>query len=740
MLKKATSIVLFIASTAAADAPPRPQPLSIPRASGAIRVDGDLSDAAWKSAAVIDQFYETSPSDNIPAKVKTVAYVMYDEKYFYIGIRADDPNPKLIRAPYVDRDQVIGTDDNIAIFLDTRNDKRTALELRVNPRGIQADGIFNDGNFNEDFSPDYFYDTAATIDGTGWSAEFRIPFASLRYTKSDPQTWNILVWRNYPRDFRYAFHSAPMPRDSNCFVCHAHPIVGLTGLPEAGNLIAAPYVTAQQVERPVGGLGGRLEREPFGRDAGIDVKWTPTANNAIDLTLNPDFSQIETDVAQITVNQRFAVFFPEKRPFFLEGFDLFDTPLQVAYTRTITAPRFGARSTGKLLGAAYTLLVTDDRGGGLTILPGPLGSDFALQDFKSLNAIARVRRDFGGRSFFGAVFTDREMRGGGHNRVFGPDILWRPNEGDSIAAELLVSDTRNLNRPDLSPSWNGSKQTGHAFTTSWNHQARAYDWFVQARDFGDDFRADLGFIPQVGYRELFGGFGLRRFPENSKLRFVRPNIFVDQQTDRDNNTILRRISPGVFVIGAKNLQAELNVRNDRIETGAGLLDQTYLNWFVQFDPSRRFTRIAFFGDAGQRIDFANSRVGNGAGVGINATVRPIDRLTLDLTLNREWLNVTGGRLYSANVERLKTTYSFSAKSLLRVIGQYVATDRARSLYGFDVRPHSSTFLGSVLYSYKLNWQTVLFLGYGDNRELTTFNDLAPVDRSLFFKVSYAIQR
>ncbi len=739
MLKKATSLILFVASVAAADTPPPPQPLSIPRASGTIRMDGDLSDAAWKTAAVIDRFYETSPSDNIPAKVKTIAYLTYDEKYFYIGIRADDPNPERIRAPYVDRDQVIGTDDNIAIFLDTRNDKRTALELRVNPRGIQADGIFNDANFNEDFSPDYFYDTAAAIDSGGWSAEFRIPFASLRYARTDPQTWNILVWRNYPRDFRYAFHSAPIPRDSNCVICHTHPMIGLTGLPAAGNLIAAPYITAQQVERPVGGLGGRLEREPFGRDAGIDLKWTPTANNAIDLTLNPDFSQIETDVAQITVNQRFAVFFPEKRPFFLEGFDLFDTPIQVAYTRTITAPRFGARSTGKLFGAAYTVLVTDDRGGGLTILPGPLGSDFALQDFKSINAIARVRKDFG-RSFYGAVFTDREIRGGGHNRVFGPDVLWRPTESDAVAAEFLISDTRDPNRPDLSPGWFGDKKTGHAFSATWNHQKRTYDWFAQARDFGEDFRADLGFIPQVGYREVAGGFAFRRHPENSMFRFVRPNIFVDQQVDRDNNTILRRISPGIFVIGAKNLQADLSVRNDRVETGAGLLDQTYLSWFFQFDPSRRFTRIAFFGDGGQRIDFANARVGTGAGVGVAATVRPIDRLTLDLTLNHERLNVTGGRLYSANVQRLKTTYSFSAKSLLRVIGQYVTTDRTRSLYGFNVNPHDSTFLGSVLYSYKINWQTVLYLGYGDNRALTTFNDLAPVDRSLFFKVSYAIQR
>ncbi|HEV3485761.1 MAG TPA: DUF5916 domain-containing protein, partial [Vicinamibacterales bacterium] len=344
-----------LAQTPPAATPPPPGPMNIPRTSAPVTLDGALTDAAWQQAAVIDKFYETSPGDNVPPKVRTVAYVTYDNRYFYIGIRADDPEPSKIRAPFVDRDGVIGTDDNIAIFLDTRNDKRSAIELRVNPRGIQADGIFNDANQSEDFSPDFFYDTAAQIDDKGWSAEFRIPFSSLRYDRGDPQTWNILVWRNYPRDFRYAFHSAPIPRGSNCLVCHTHPLVGLTQLPAAGNLIAAPYVTSEYVETPEAGLGSNLEGGDPGIDGGIDVKWTPSANQALDLTLNPDFSQIEADVAQVTTNRRFAVFFPEKRPFFLEGFDLFDTPLRIAHTRTITSPRAGARLTGKQGGTGYTV-------------------------------------------------------------------------------------------------------------------------------------------------------------------------------------------------------------------------------------------------------------------------------------------------------------------------------------------------------------------------------------------------
>ncbi|MCU1227671.1 MAG: hypothetical protein JWO97_555, partial [Acidobacteria bacterium] len=446
MLKRGlVSLALAIAPFAVHAQTP---PLAVHRATGAISIDGKLDDAGWKDAAVIDHFYETSPGDNTPPKVKTTAWVTYDERYFYIGVRCDDPEPATIRAPFVDRDAVIGTDDNVAVFLDPRNDKRSAMELRVNPRGIQGDGIYNDANGNEDFSPDFFYDTAASIDAGGWSAEFRVPFSSLRYPPSDPQTWNILVWRNYPRDFRYAFQSAAISRGSNCYICHMHPLTGLTGLPDAGHLVVAPYITAQGLAHPRGDLGMPFETDPIRTDAGLDLKYNPTANVTIDLTANPDFSQIEADVAQITVNQRFAVFFPEKRPFFLEGFDLFDTPIQVAYTRTITAPRWGVRSTGKFGSSAYTLLVSQDGGGGLVILPGPLGNDFAEQDFRSLATIGRVRHDIGA-SFVGAVLTDRELQHGGHNRVFGPDFQWRPNDSDAVTGELLFSQTKNPNRPDL---------------------------------------------------------------------------------------------------------------------------------------------------------------------------------------------------------------------------------------------------------------------------------------------------
>ena len=734
-MRKVAWGLLFVALVARADAPPPPPPMEVHHSTAPIVVDGDLGDAGWRDAARIDRFYETNPADNTPPKVKTTAWLTYDDKYFYIGVRCDDPDPSKIRAPYVERDAVIGTDDNIAVLLDTRNDKKSAIELRVNPRGIQADAIYNDANGNEDFSPDFFYDTAAKIDDHGWSAEYRIPFSSLRYPQTDPQTWNIIVWRNYPREFRYAFQSAPLPRGSNCYVCHTHAITGLTHLPESGHLVVAPYVTAQRTDFPTGSPDSK-------NDIGVDVKWNPSARGAIDLMLNPDFSQIEADVAQITVNQRFAVFYPEKRPFFLEGFDLFDTPVQVAYTRTITSPKWGVRSTGKLGDSAYTVLVTDDRGGGLTIIPSALGNDFAPQDFQSLSTIARVRHDVGnGGSFIGGVLTDRENDGGGHNRVIGPDFLWRPNQTDAVSGELLYSDTKTPNRLDLYPTWNGASLKSHAFSFNANTFRTKYDVFGDVRDFGDNFRADLGFVPQVGYREIDGGGGIHFFPEKGLFRNIRPNIFVDYQEDQHGNTIQRFASPGINFFGVKNLQW-INFAHigERQRVGGRLLPQTYANTIIQIDPSRRFTRISLNVKGGELIDFANARVGHGANVTLTATLRPIDKTTFDLLASREWLNTHGDRIYTATIERVRMLYSFSSRSIVRVIGQYVKTDRDPNLYNSTVPKHSGQFLGSLLYSYKVNWQTVLFVGYGDDRVVTPLNDLERADRSVFFKVSYAYQR
>jgi hypothetical protein len=448
------------------------------------------------------------------------------------------------------------------VFLDTRNDRRSAQEFRVSPRGIQADAVFNDANGNEDFSPDFYYDTAARITERGWQAEVRIPLSSLRFPKADPQKWGIIVWRNYPRGFRYAIYSSPQPRGATCLICRSRELTGITALPSSRHLVVAPYASAQDVARAVV-PGQPLQGEPTDKNVGLDAKWNPTASSALDATVNPDFSQVEADVAQIAVNNRFALFYPEKRPFFLEGVDLFDTPIP-AVTRARSSPRWGARSTGKLGASSYTLVLTQDRGGGTVILPGPTGSDFAPQDFSSVVGIARVRRDFG-RSFVGLLFTGREDEGTGYNRVLGPDAQWRPNDKETFAAQVLLSDTVTPDRPDLATAWDGHRLRSHGLETSWNHSLEGIDWLARYRDFGDGFRADEGFVPQVGYREGFLNVGYKFYPKGL-FNFVRPFLNLEDSADREGGLLTRQVDPGVTLFGRKNLQANLTLHVHRERT------------------------------------------------------------------------------------------------------------------------------------------------------------------------------
>jgi hypothetical protein len=735
--------LLAVPAVAEESVPTVPPPLTLPRtAPGSITLDGDLSDPGWQQAARIDTFFETVFGDNRAPGVETVALVTYDDRYLYLAVRCDDPAPSRIRAPFVDRDNVFGTDDNVAIFLDTRNDHRSAQEFRVNPRGIQGDAIYNDANGNEDFSPDFYYATAAKMTERGWQAELRIPLSSLRYPKADPQTWGIIVWRNYPREFRYALYSSPQPRGANCLICRTRELTGISGLPSSGHLVAAPYASAQDVARAPE-PGAPLKDEPTDTNLGLDVKWSPSASTALDATLNPDFSQVEADVAQIAVNNRFALFFPEKRPFFLEGVDLFDTPIQAVYTRTITSPRWGSRVTGKLGSSAFTLLVAQDRGGGSVVLPAPKSSDLTPQDFRSLVGIGRVRRDFGA-SFLGALYSGRALEGGGHNQVFGPDFQWRPSQSDAVTGQLLLSDTRTPQRPDLASEWDGRKLAGHAASIEWTHNTQTLDWAARYRDFDDGFRADEGFVPQVGYRSARGVTGYRLFPKGL-LSFARPFVSGEFQWDRQGALITQHVFPGVFVIGRRNLQAELDLNLDRVRVGDALLSKTQLAYFAQVDPSRRVPRISLNGFLGEELDFAGGRVGHGGQLTAVGTLRPSDHLTLETVSDIQWLNVRAAsgadaRLFTAQVQRLKATYNASARLFLRLIGQFVTTTRAPALYPFPVARKDAVFSGSALFSYRLNWQTALFIGYGDDRALDSRDELVRTGRQLFFKLSYAYQR
>lgn len=736
MLRYALAATLLLATPGVAQ--PVPGAVEIRRASGPIVIDGELGAGEWDGAARVDRWFEIEPGDNVEPRVRTTAFLAYDDRFLYVAFALDDPDPSAIRAPYTDRDQIGDGLDFAGIRLSPGHDRTTAVEFFSSPRGVQYDGIRSDAT-GEDDAPDFYWDAAARITARGWMLEIRVPFSSLRYSPDSVQSWGVQLIRNYPRDRHYRIASSPVPRGANCVVCSDPPLTGLRDLPDAAHLVVAPYTSAAITETPAPEDGVGDEREGDWQVGG-DVKWTPSAHLALDATLNPDFSQIESDVAAITANERFAIFRPEKRPFFLEGKDLFGTPMRAIHTRVIASPRWGMRVTGSGGATAYTLLLADDRGGGTVILPGPNESERARAEFHSRNVIGRVRHDIGS-SFLSVLLTSRQIRGGGYNRVFGPDLLWRIGENDHIRAQLLVSDSETPARPDLAEEWDGRRLTSHAGQIEWSHSTRRVDAAMTLADLGDDFRADLGFVPQVGIRAASGSAGYTLRPESGFFSKIRPNVNADYTAQRDGALVSRNVAPGVAAEGRWGSEVAISYSSERHRSGETTLPRNQWQVAVEAKPSRLLQKIKLKARQGSDVDFDHSRPGEGGGIETELQLRPSDRLELAFESDYRYLDVdAGGRLFSARVERLKVTWNLSARSFVRLVGENARTDRTASLHARRVREHDGARTLSALYAYKVNWQTVLYAGYGDIEELNDRERFEPAVRSAFVKVSYAWQR
>lgn len=729
---------------AAFAAAPKPgPPLTITRATGPIVLDGDLSDAGWRSVAPETTWFETNVGNSVPAQVGNRAWLTYDDHYLYAGFQFDDPDPRRIRAPLGDHDNLSGSTDYGGVIVDSRNDARTAQLFLANAHGLQYDALTNDVS-GEDSSPDYFWEAVGKVTATGWNLEMRIPFTSLRYADPANPTFGILLYRNYPRDRHYQFFTAPLPRDVNCFICNSSKLTGLHDLPHGSHLVVAPYATAQRADAPGGPLGAPLVNGDVKTEAGVDVKWSPLANTAIDATVHPDFSQTESDVAQIGANERFALFYPEKRSFFLEGVDLFSTPFQAVYTRTVTSPSAGLRVTGRTGSTAYTALVTHDRGQGLVILPGAEGSDFALQDFTSDVGVVRLRHEMG-PSFVSVLGTAREIAGGGHHRLGGPDFQWRPRPTETITGQWLWSDSRTPDRPDLAGEWDGRTLSDHAGLLNYQHSDAHFDFFVQGQDLGRDFRADEGFIPQVGYREAFVQAGWTERPKKNFLSRIRTFTEGTYDATPEGTVLLRHGQVGMGMDGKLNSFLRVELNQDDIRVGGQLLSRFRPRVQVQASPGRVLNNISVDTYFGDEIDFANAREAHGWTTTASVTVRPGDHVELVGSSSARRLGSNSGdgsgRVFLAGVQRLRATFMFNSRSFLRLIGQYVTTKRDPSLYTFPVPAKDEDFSSSALFAYKLNWQTVLYAGYGDERRFTDVTGrLEKGGRQAFAKISYAIQQ
>jgi hypothetical protein len=394
-------------------------------------------------------------------------------------------------------------------------------------------------------------------------------------------------------------------------------------------------------------------------------------------------------------------------------------------------------------GFSYTLLATGDAGGGTSIIPGPSESTLVDQPAGSTVLIGRMKYAFG-RNYVGLLTTDREMRDGqGFNRLAGPDFQWRPTNDDSINGQFLLTGSQLPNRTDLDGSLDGRSLSGGASWLGWNHNTRHLDATGGYRDFASGFRADAGFVPQVGYRAANAGGGWTVRP-SGLIRRERSFVNVERQADHNGGLIQQTVEIGAGMDTRLGGFLQFRYLDDRIGTGGFTFPRRRFAYAVSVNPSRHIAQIGVNGTVGEEVDFANSRPGRGSTINASATLNPSDHLELTGLWNVRWVDVQPAgpyqRLFDAQVSRLRATWSFNAHAFIRLIAQYVSTTQDPSLYIDTVDRRSADLTGSALFAYKINWQSVLFVGYGDDRQVDDTHGLTPVGRQLFVKISYAFQR
>ena len=458
-----------------------PPTVTIPRADTAVTIDGVLDEAVWTRAAQLTGFRQYEPVDGRPAEERTEVLVWYAPDAIHFGIRAYDTQPDRIRATQADRDN-IGSEDQVTIYLDTFADRRRAFFFAVNPLGIQGDGVRTEGSGsagrtfggNVDNSPDFQFESRGRVTADGYVVEVRIPFKSLRFPSQDAQRWGLQIERKVQRT-GYTDTWTDVRRAAASYLVQAGTIDGLHDLERGVVLEAQPFVTINS-PGTFDPVSEEFTRADPDAETGVNVRVGFT-NISLDATVNPDFSQVESDAGQVTVNERFALFFPEKRPFFLEGIELFNTPGQLVYTRRIADPIGGAKVTGKLgaIGIAHLTAIDQDVDG--------------TRDDALFN-ISRLRRDFGSNSVAGVTYTDRSrFDDGGYNRVLSGDVRYVFGKLYFLETQFAQSWTRDALGNDVAgPLWKVEvDRTGRSF--GFNYSINGVD---------DEFHTDAGFVNRTG--------------------------------------------------------------------------------------------------------------------------------------------------------------------------------------------------------------------------------------------------
>lgn len=705
-----------------------------------IKLDGILDDAVWQKVALHDTFYQTQPFDKVKAKVRTEVKLAYDKTYLYIGVKAYDPNPELIRAPFARRDKISADQDFLGLFIDPSGAHKSAQVIYFNARGAITDGVNSDTN-GDDFSPDFDFDVATNRFDGGWSAEVRIPFSSLAYNANQTTPWSLLVMRNMTREQRYRMYSGQVTRATNCNLCFSDAIEGLSDLPSGLSWSATPQLVMRRNREEI---EGRETRTKKSSDVSLDVKVRPNSATTIDATINPDFSQIELDAPQLSGNTRFGLFVQEKRPFFLEGADIFRTPMNAISTRTISNPDWGLRYTRRDADKDLTILTNRDTGGGLVQLPSAYGTNYALQNFTSQATDARANFRFGALSI-GGILTDRSISSiGAYNRVIGPDFGWQVSDNERVRGQLLSSATTA--QPDGKGNLiNGPLTTGYAAYLDWYRSNDQWAVYAVLNDIGKGFRSDNGFFSQVGYRSLSSDFSKKQGKTGiwNEFNFT---MHIEQKLDHEGNVIGSDFAPGVWMAGPYDSELALSIaprNNSRVERNGELFQTSLVRASFNIRPSQIFARVTGEMSYGDSIDVASSRLGKGGALILSARIRPFDRLEIEPNYATSWVDGISGpeagqRLYTEQALQVNGIVHISSKDTLRTILQHAQTTRNVSLYSFPIAASSKRNIGSLVYTHTARLGTAAFIGITVSNADTPGYTLKQRQSEIFTKLSFQI--
>ena len=702
--------------------PGKMRPIEVPLIQAAPAIDGKLDD--WKIDPLpLGDWLTYNPAYGEKMLQRTLVWMAYDKSNLYFAFRCYDPEPDKIKTSLARRD-TLWNDDWIGLSLDALGSGQSSYDLFVNPNGIQGD-ILTTSNRGEDTAPDWVWDSAGRITADGYEAEMRIPLKSIRFKSGADVRMGVIFWRRVSR--LGASASWPdLPRGLSVFTRHAP--LHFVDLKQPLMLEAIPNFTySLRQSRTSPSLWGKADSKP---DAGVTVKYGITSCVTLDGTIRPDFSQVESDSFQVEVNQRYPIFYSEKRPFFMEGMGTFelagaggDGNLRTAvHTRRIIDPLYGMKLAGSIGNFTFATLSASDRA------PGKLDDSDPHAGQREEFNIGRVLYSLGKGSYAGALFTDTEF-GGGHNRVFAGDISMRLGEHQSYSATLIGTET--------APVDGASSRRGMAAQASYSYQTKRYEGAVQLEHYDRDFKMDSGFYNRTGISGGWAYSAINLYPNEKKYAwFKRLNPFIFVRGYRD------RIQGGNDLIYVAGLRFYFTRQGMfRIHQVSGrepwahkmfdvrateIQGQAQLFRWLNVQSNLSLSRSTYY-------DPVNPFAGNQKSYYVALVFQPNARLSQRVSFTRDVFDrlANAGRVYGVNIVNTRTSYQLNRRFAVRAIVQYDSS-RTRVL---------TDFLGS----YELVPGTVAYAGYGalyersswDGRELLCGSgDYLNTQRGLFIKVSY----